>query len=123
MWKLEPSAEYEKRCKTWPKKYHRELKAMGDNLDTVYKTLCMGAAVEQLQFGFLHNEPCGAKAVDQKGGGQGLKQTRLYFYPDKTRKVLHLITIGDKKSQTTDINLCKKFISGLLQKEREADNG
>ena len=52
-------------------------------------------------------------AVDQKGGGGNLAETRLYTYADDATKVLYLILIGDKGSQTKDIQACREFVREL----------
>ena len=72
MWKLEPTDEYNRRHRRYEKKHRRELEAMLDNLDTYHQALNAGTPIQQIQFGFVHAEPCGVKAVDQKGHGQGL---------------------------------------------------
>ncbi len=83
MWKVQAEDDYLRRIEKWPKKYHRELKAVHDNLDTFWGALKEGAKLEHIKFGFIHYEPKGVLAIDQKGGGSGLKQTRLYLYPNK----------------------------------------
>jgi len=114
MWRLQPTAEYERSVERWPKKHRRELTAMLNNLDTFFGALKAGARLEQVKFGFVHPEPHGVLAIDQKGGGAGLKQTRLYTYPQRSQEILHLIIIGDKSSQKSDIELCSHFVSTLL---------
>jgi hypothetical protein len=71
--------------------------------------------------GFIHDEPDGIKAIDQKGGGQKMKlqQTRLYVYPDITNRILYLLTIGDKGTQRDDINLCREFVRKEIRKKVE----
>jgi hypothetical protein len=81
MWNQLPTDLFQRRLKKWPKKHGRELAAMLANLQTVQDALRSGAKVEHLAFGFVHREPGGVLAVDQKGGGAGLKQTRLYVHP------------------------------------------
>ena len=122
MWRLQPEAEYEKRVNKWPNKHRRELKAMHDNLDTVLGALNQGAKLEHINFGFIHREPRGVLAIDQKGGGAGLKQTRLYVYPDTATEIVHLVTIGDKSSQQADIKHATEFVDALTENER-SDNG
>jgi putative component of toxin-antitoxin plasmid stabilization module len=113
MWALQAEAEYEKRVGKWPKKHRREFGAMHDNLDTFLKALQRGAKLEQIRFGFLHPEPRGVLAIDQKGGGAGLKETRLYTYPNKTAQLVHVITIGDKSTQEADIKYSCEFVDNL----------
>lgn len=113
MWKLQPEPEYIKRVDRWPRKHRRELKAMHDNLDTFFGILCKDVPLEQIHFGFIHDEPSGVKAIDQKGAGTGVKQTRLYTYPDTNTEIVHLITVGDKDSQTADIRYATEFVNDL----------
>jgi len=113
MWKLEANAEYKRGVKKWPKKYRRELLAMHDNLDTLVGILNQGTPIEQIHCGFIHNEPRGVKAIDQRGAGKGVKQSRLYIFPDVNTRIVHLITIGDKDSQKTDVQYAAEFVDNL----------
>jgi hypothetical protein len=60
-----------------------------DNLVTFHRALNSGVKPRQARFGFVHVEPWDALAIDQKGGGAKLAQTRLYIYPDAEREVLY----------------------------------
>ncbi len=113
MWTIQPTDDYTRAVRKWPKKYRRELLAVHDNLDTYLQLLNSGTPVEQAKVGFIHTEASGALAVDQKGAGQSTLETRLYFYPEKSKELLHLITLGDKDSQQEDNELCKAFVRAL----------
>jgi putative component of toxin-antitoxin plasmid stabilization module len=115
MWKLQPETDYERRAKNWPKKHQREFVAVHDNLDTLLKALNSGAKLEQIKFGFMHPEPRGVIAIDQKGGGRGLKETRLYTYLNRASQLVHLITLGDKNTQSADIRYTSEFVASLTQ--------
>ena len=117
MWVFQPTDVYEKRVEKWPKKHRRELKAMLDNLDTFVGALNKGAKQEHARFGFVHPEPGGVLAIDQKGGGAGLKQTRLYIFPEKRPQIIHLITLGDKDSQKADIRFATAFAEKYAEEE------
>ena len=78
-----------------------------------------GAKVQQVKAGFLHPEPLGVIAIDQKGGGKALDETRLYVFPDEDEEVLHIITLGDKRSQADDIALCRQFVTELRKTKGE----
>ena len=121
MWNPQPEDEYVRRVKRWPKKHRRELLAVHDNLDTFLRALNQGAKLEHVKFGFIHPEPRGVLAIDQKGGGQSLKQTRLYTYPDKMTQLVHLITLGDKNSQRADIKCASEFVDQLKQQEEDSN--
>ena len=122
MWTIRPTDEFERRKKRYEKKHPRELAAVLDNLDTYFKVLVSGTKPKQAVFGFVHAEPGDVVAIDQKGGGASLAQTRLYVYPDVTRETLYLITLGDKKSQRDDIAVCKDFAARLPGMEGDPDD-
>jgi hypothetical protein len=113
MWELEPTDEYERRLKWFARKRRRESQAVLDNLATYLEALRSGAKPQHRPFGFMHAEGYGVWAIDQKGGGGNLAQTRLYVYPDAEKEILHLITLGDKGSQQEDIKTCSNFVAIL----------
>jgi len=113
MWNTHADDEYLSRVQKWPKKYHREYASVHRNPGTFLAALNGGAKLEQIKFGFIHREPQGVLAIDQKGGGQSLKQTRLYVFPHKASEVVHLIALGDKESQKADIQCASEFVSQL----------
>jgi transcriptional regulator with XRE-family HTH domain len=94
MWKLAPTDEYQRRQKRYEKDHPRELQAVLDNLDTYFKSLEAGVKPLQIKHGFLHNETLGVVAIDQKGGGKSLAQTRLYVYPEAETELLHVISLA-----------------------------
>jgi hypothetical protein len=114
---------YDSRSKRYAKKHEREWLAILENLDTYQVALNEGAKPLQVKFGFLHFEPNGVVAIDQKGGGSSLRQTRLYVFPEVDHCILHLITIGDKTTQKADIDVCREYIKALRKyRENERPN-
>ena len=111
-WNIEFTDEFARALKRYQKKRPNELSAVLNNLDTYFETLKLVGTPLQVKAGFIHNEPNGIIAVDQKGGGQKgtLKQTRLYVFPDTEKGILHLLTIGDKQSQKQDIKNCREKV-------------
>ncbi len=120
MWELQPSDEYERRFKQWTKKRPLESKALLANLARYQEALERAAKPAQIQAGFVHPEPLGVVAVDQKGGGSNLAESRLYVFPHEPTKTLYLLTIGDKNSQAKDIKWCKETVTEL-RKELTAE--
>ena len=117
MWKLEPTDLFERKAQRWEKKNPRELSAVLQNLQRYLNALNEAGRPEIIKFGFIHHEPQGVKAIDQRGGGKDLKQTRLYTYAQLLDNTLHLITIGDKGSQKRDLQICRNFVSGIRKSE------
>ncbi|WPJ94009.1 hypothetical protein SH580_11250 [Coraliomargarita algicola] len=113
MWNLKQTLLFDRKLKRWAKKHPDELQATFDNLDTYHEHLNSGLPAPLIQLGCIHHEPQGLKAIDQKGGGANLAQTRLYVFPDESTDTLHLITLGDKNSQKSDLKECADFIGKL----------
>ncbi len=63
-----------------------------------------------MQAGYLHHEAGGIIAVDQKGDGSNLQETRLYTYADDEQRIVYLIAIGDKDAQHSDVEYAKNFV-------------
>ena len=122
MWKLESTAEYARRHKRYEKDNPRELEAVLDNLDTYFKSLEAGVKPLQIKHGFMHAEPLGVVAIDQKGGKGKLAQTRLYVYPDADTETLYVIALGDKRSQKDDLATCRTFVTQLRKAKQNTDD-
>ena len=93
--------------------------AILNNIGRYLKLIAASKNSRAVQAGFLHHEPMGIVAVDQKGGGPNLEETRGYTYADDEKKVLYLITLGNKSSQSSDIELAKGFVTSLKPKATE----
>jgi hypothetical protein len=110
MWKLEPTTQWDKDRKWYEKKHPNELAAVLHNLKRYVAQLNASPNPKSFMAGYIHPEPHGVVAIDQKAGGGNLQETRLYVYPSEAQKVLYLITIGNKDEQATDIQLCSEFV-------------
>jgi hypothetical protein len=110
MWNVSPTEQWQKDRKFYDKKHPRELSAVLNNLIRYQSLLNCSPNARSAIAGYLHPEPGGVVAIDQKGGGPGLQETRMYTYPHEAEKLLYLITIGNKSSQHDDIQFSKKFV-------------
>lgn len=113
MWEIGPTIQWQKDSKYYEKKHPAELAAVLRNLKRFLALLDTAPNCRAVQAGFLHPEPKGVIAVDQKGGGGNLQETRLYTFPDQAKKLLYIITIGNKNEQSADIQLSKDFVDSL----------
>lgn len=113
MWQLEPTTQWERDKKWYEKKRPTELAAVLHNLKRYMAQLNAAPNPKAVMAGYLHPEPMGVVAVDQRGGGGNLQETRLYLYPDEEQKVLYIITIGNKDEQSADVEFCKAFVKSL----------
>jgi len=120
MWTLDIHNDVEKRRKKIEKKWSHELRNVLDNLDTLLKSVAHGVRSEQLkQLGFVHSEPQGVLAIDQKGPGKGtkMKQLRLYVVVDEEDEIVYARVLGDKSSQETDLKVAVSFAEAINEKK------
>lgn len=111
MWKLQPSTQFLKDRTWYDKKHPAELAAVLNNLQRFITLASAAPNSRAVQAGYLHTEGKGVLAVDERAGGPNLAATRLYFYADDKARILHLITIGNKDSQQSDVTYCHDFVA------------
>ena len=114
MWQIEPSTQWEKGLRYYEKKHPDELAAVLNNLNRYMSLLKTAPNSRSIQAGFLHGEPGGVVAIDQKGGGGNLQETRLYTVAVDSQQIVHLITIGNKADQPSDVSYSKAFAESLV---------
>ena len=102
-WVLLPHSSYLRDLRWYMKKRPVELAAVHRNLERYMLLLARSPSARSVQVGFLHPEPHGMVAIDQRGGVGRLQETRLYCYVQADLRTLHLLGIGDKSSQPADI--------------------
>lgn len=117
MWTIEPSTQYEKDQRWYEKKRPNELAAVLRNLQRLLSLSNVSKNSKCLEAGYLHKEPAGIIAIDQKGFSGNLEETRLYTYLIDETKTIHLITIGNKQTQHADIEYSKEFVKQFQLKE------
>ena len=102
-WVLLPHSAYLRDLRWYAKKRPAELSAVLRNLERTMTLLAHSPHPRTIQAGFLHPEPHGMVAVDQRGGAGRLQETRLYCYAHAGSRTVHLLGIGDKSSQPADL--------------------
>jgi hypothetical protein len=113
-WALQYAEDFKPRWNRFLKKHGDEAKAMAKNLDKYFRSLAAGTHPMQINGGFIHSEPKGIKALDQRGcSNPNPTQTRLYVFPEIERELLHVITVGTKTDQNGDIKTAEAYVSRL----------
>lgn len=125
-WQLEPTEQFERDARRYAKKQPGEYLAVMENLEKYLIFLEESSHPKLVQFGFLHDEPKGIRAVDQSGGALAsggkrgkLSQTRLYTYAALESKVLHLLCLGSKTTQAKDIRYAESVVDALRKESGE----
>ncbi len=80
IWQIEPTTGWERDQKHYGKKHPSELAAVMRNLERFMLILKVSKNSKCVQAGYLHTESMGILALDQKGGGANLQETRLYIF-------------------------------------------
>ncbi len=113
MWEIETYTGFENQYKKFVKKHENEASAALSNLQTYFEVLKETNNVQTAnQQPFVHPEPEGMVAIDQRGAriekrSGKLKATRLYVYAAVINQTVYLLGIGDKDSQKQDIETCR----------------
>lgn len=120
MWTLEYQGTLEKELKPFAKKHQQAISNVLKNLQVFQAALNEGAQPGGIRRAFVHPEPGGVIALDQKGKGKGLKQFRLYVYPDTEYNTLYVLRFGDKQSQQADLADCAVWLNEHLTEKVNA---
>jgi hypothetical protein len=114
MWRFLITSQFERSKKRYDKKRPDELAAVLRNLDRLREQLNGLPHCRAAQAGFLHHEPAGLWAIDQKGPSRTkLQETRLYVFPVEENQALHIITVGNKNSQADDLRCAREYVRSL----------
>jgi len=120
---MERHEQVSKRLKKFEKKWRTEVANLFVNLETLLTALSAGTKPAQLRhLGFVHaGYSLGVLSIDQRGSGKGarLKQFRLYVFPEEDRKVLHVLTLGDKETQDDDVRHAERVVQELLRRKEQ----
>lgn len=113
-WTTEEASEFGGKYKKFKKKHPEELQEALLRADKYFKILQVVGDPQKVNAPGvrIHTEGQGVIAFDQ-GSSKGKKAVRLYAYPDQERKILWLITVGDKDSQQRDVNKAHEFVRNL----------
>lgn len=115
-WNLIVLDKFKRTYKSYNKKKKEILEQLEENLDEFVIYLNIKGSFTKIEHGFIHKEQKGIIAIDQSGTKQKLEQTRMYIFPDNTKKELVLIMItkkGQKKEQNENINECIKILKKI----------
>jgi hypothetical protein len=116
-WQIDNARANRKRFEKYSKNHPREYDSLFANLEKVMRLLRTGHKIGSFQIGFFRSESDGLFRIGQTGV-PGAKESRLYVYPEQEKHLMHVLNIGDKDSQSADINAAKDLIR-QIRKESE----
>ncbi|NCD35272.1 MAG: hypothetical protein EOL87_17910, partial [Spartobacteria bacterium] len=96
-WVLVESSVFASRFKRYQKNHGNETKAVLNNLDTFFNALQAGGKTSQIQAGFIHREPQGVIAIDQKGAegkGDVPSIVKSKYYEISITYYLYALSVG-----------------------------
>lgn len=119
MWKPFATGLYEHDSKKYSQKKPNELAAVERNLAKFVNILNAGTKPLQMAgLKFVHNERKGVYAIDESGYKIKTQVARLYVWCEEPTELVHLITIGDKHSQSDDIDIAQDYVADQLKKAK-----
>ena len=112
-WIMRPTPRLSRDLYRLTRRHPREHSAILRNLQRYLTLLNNSQHPRLIQAGFLHTEPQGVIAIDERGGGGNLRALRLYTYADEANRVIHLLSLGDKDSQSNDLRALSTLLKQL----------
>ena len=117
--KIEPIEGFNEKLKSFRKRYPREVSVLFNNLKRYIMAIEGLKDIKSFRAGYLHPERNGIVAIGQSSADKrlgALAETRLYIHVRIRDDTVYLLTIGDKRSQPTDIITSKKLITEWKRK-------
>jgi putative component of toxin-antitoxin plasmid stabilization module len=94
------------------KKHEVEYDSLFANLDKIIRLLRSGNKIGGFRVGFFRAESEGVYRIGQTAVANA-KESRLYVFPDSEANVMYVLTVGDKDSQSEDINEAKQIVKRI----------
>lgn len=104
---------FSSRIKLFAKKHLKELHYMNERMEKISVALNSGADPDSMvrTTKWIHPEPDDIKAVGPSS--KGMAVSRLYFYLDKPKNRIILLTLGTKKNKGEESKIIKEAQSVL----------
>lgn len=116
MWQINLEKSKKSAFKKISKKFPNEYNACFRNLDKLFDILNNGNKIHGFKVGFFRSEGEDLFRISQTGV-QHAKEIRLYVYLNEKSKIMYIIDIGTKETQSVDINNSKKIIRNIKKQE------
>lgn len=106
-WRVNQDYASKNKFEKFAAQYSREYASLFANFQKIFDLLRSGNKIGGFHVGFFRSEGEGVFRIGQTGVPSA-KESRLYLYPDSETKIIFVLTIGTKDSQTDDINEAKE---------------
>jgi putative component of toxin-antitoxin plasmid stabilization module len=111
-WHYDNAYANARKFKKFAGNHPREYESLFANLEKIVRLLQGGQKIGGFQVGFFRSEGEGVYRVGQTGV-PGAKESRLYIYFYEQDRICYVLNIGDKDSQSDDINEAKQAASQI----------
>ncbi len=113
MWRVESTTGWRYDAMKFLEDNQDELAALMRNLHHFLKQLKASKSSKTVEASYLHREVSAIVAIDQAGLEDGLKDCRLYTFPDDSKRILYLLAIGKVGSKDADMEYCKNLVLSI----------
>ena len=122
MWEVKDIFANRKRFRQYAKKHFNEFASCFKNLDRLRAALEDGMTLQQCSFGFFGSEGKDVYRIGQSGIPNA-HETRLYIYVEIAGTEIYLLTIGDKNTQSLDIEWCHTIVEQIRKRKTNENEG
>jgi putative component of toxin-antitoxin plasmid stabilization module len=113
-WPIETAYASPGRFKRFAGRHPREYESLFVNLERIVRLLRGGNKLGGFRVGFFRPEGEGVYRIGQTGV-ESARESRLYVYLDEEHRVIYTLNIGDKDSQSEDINESKRIAATIKE--------
>jgi len=119
-WSIDTKFALQAKFKQFSSAHPREYASLFANLNRILQHLRGGAKVGGFQIGFFRSEGAGVYRIGQSGVPHA-KESRLYVFPEQNNQTgtMYILTIGDKDSQSQDVNDAKGIVAGIRDENQK----
>src|SRR2546426_123729 len=107
MWRTEPTSGWQLSALNFSQTNPKEMAALVRNLRHYLAQLNVSRNHKSIEALYLHNEVSSIVSLNQKGMEDDLEDSRLYLFPDESRRILYLLCVGKEATRNADMEFCK----------------
>jgi len=116
-WQIENAYASPNKFKRFAGKHPAEFDSLFANLNKVKRLLECGHKIGGFRVAFFRSEGEGVYRVGQTGV-HSAKESRLYVFPDEQNHLMYILNVGDKDSQSRDIDESKQIVRRIKEVSR-----
>jgi hypothetical protein len=119
MWRMEPTNGWQLSALGFQQTNPAEIAHLLRNLSHYMAQLRVCKSHKSIEALYLHNEVSSVVSIDQGGLEDGLVESRVYAFPDESKRILYLLCVGKASEKNADMEYCKTAVLDIVMRDLE----